>query len=211
MIVDDLLLLQLMLLIRDTSPKTYLVGGCVRDMLMGNTPKDYDIVTTANIEVLNEDCGRFGPNGWSVDYVGQTFGVYVFSKDGRQFDVANFRKDIGGDGRRPQSISIGTLEEDAARRDFTINSIYYDPFNDNYIDPNNGIKDIKDKILRFIGKPHERIKEDYLRVFRFYRFLNKLGFEPDKRSLKACRELFNEAYLNTTPERVRMEIERMSV
>lgn len=207
--INDLLLLQLMMLIRDTSPKTYLVGGCVRDMLLGKTPKDFDIVTTANIPVLHEDSNRFTPNGWAVDYVGQHFGVYVFSKDGRQFDVANFRKDIGGDGRRPSGTLIGTLEEDAARRDFTVNSIYYDPFNDHFIDPNGGIKDLKSKILRFIGKPHERIQEDYLRVFRFYRFLAKLGFEGHPKSLRACREMFNEAYSKTTPERVRMEIERM--
>lgn len=207
--IDDLLLMQLLMLIRDTSPKTYLVGGCVRDMLLGKTPKDYDIVTTANIEVLNEDCDRFRSNGWSVDYVGQHFGVYIFSKDGRQFDVANFRKDIGGDGRRPESTVIGTIEEDAARRDFTVNSIYYEPFSGQYIDPNGGIKDLKAKTLKFIGKPHDRIKEDYLRVFRFYRFLAKLGFEGHSKSLKACREMFNEAYQKTTPERVRMEIERM--
>ena len=206
---EDLLLLQLLMLIRENSPKTYLVGGCVRDMLLGKTPKDYDIVTTANIPVLHEDSNRFAPNGWSVDYVGQHFGVYIFSKNGRQFDVANFRKDVGGDGRRPESTLIGTLEEDAARRDFTVNSIYYDPFNGQYIDPNNGIKDIKSRTLKFIGNPHERIKEDYLRVFRFYRFLAKLGFEGHPKSLKACREMFNEAYRGTTPERVRMEIERI--
>lgn len=207
---DDLLLMQLLMLLRDTSPKTYLVGGCVRDMLLGKTPKDFDIVTTANIPVLHEDCSRFAPNGWSVDYVGQHFGVYIFSKDGRQFDVANFRKDLGGNGRHPIAQFIGaTLEEDAARRDFTVNSIYYEPFSGEYIDPNGGIKDIKAKVLRFIGKPHERIKEDYLRVFRFYRFIAKLGFEGHSKSLKACREMFNEAYLNTTPERVRMEIERI--
>jgi tRNA nucleotidyltransferase/poly(A) polymerase len=206
---DDLLLMQLLLLLNQHSPKTYLVGGCVRDMLLGKTPKDFDIVTTANIPVLHEGKDRFSGNGWSVDYVGQHFGVYIFSKDGRQFDVANFRKDIGGDGRRPESTLIGTLEEDALRRDFTVNSIYYEPFSGQYIDPNGGIKDVKAKILRFIGKPHDRIKEDYLRVFRFYRFLAKLGFEGHPKSLKACREMFNEAYKATTPERVRMEIERI--
>jgi len=208
---DDLLLLQLLMLIRDTSPKTYLVGGCVRDMLIGKTPKDFDIVTTANIPVLHEDCDRFKQNGWKVDYVGQSFGVFIFSKNGRQFDVANFRKDIGGDGRRPDRVEFGTLEEDAARRDFTVNSIYYDPFSGQYIDPNNGIKDIKTKTLRFIGKPQDRIREDYLRVFRFYRFLAKLDFKADEKSLRACREMFNEAYKNTAPERVRVEIERITL
>lgn len=206
---DDLLLLQLLMLLREWNPKTYLVGGCVRDMLLGKTPKDFDIVTTANIPVLHEDLRMFTPNGWSVDYVGESFSVFIFSKNGRQFDVANFRRDIGGDGRRPSSTIIGTLEEDAARRDFTVNSIYYEPFSGQFIDPNGGIKDIQAKVLRFIGKPQERIKEDYLRVFRFYRFLAKLGFEGHPKSLRACREMFNEAYKNTTPERVRMEIERI--
>lgn len=205
---EDILLLQLLMLIGQFGSKTYLVGGCVRDMLLGKTPKDFDIVTSANIPVMHEGKDTF--DGWKVDYVGQHFGVYIFSKNGRQFDVANFRKDLGGDGRHSVAQFLGaTLEDDAARRDFTINSIYYDPFTGEFIDPNKGMDDIKSKTLKFIGKPHERIKEDYLRVFRFYRFLAKLGFDGHPKSLKACREMFNEAYKNTTPERVRMEIERM--
>ena len=112
------------------------------------------------------------------------------------------------DGRRPDEAIIGDINTDAARRDFTVNSIYYDPIHGSFLDPNKGMEDIKTKTLRFIGRPHDRIREDYLRIFRFYRFLSK-GFTPDKKSLKACRELFNEAYLHTTPERVRMEVERM--
>lgn len=205
---DDLLLLQLLMLIGQFGSKTYLVGGCVRDMLLGKTPKDFDIVTSANIPVMHEGKDTF--DGWKVDYVGQHFGVYIFSKNGRQFDVANFRKDLGGDGRHSITQFLGaTLEDDAARRDFTVNSIYYDPFSGSFIDPNGGMRDIKSKTLKFIGNPHDRIKEDYLRVFRFYRFLAKLGFDGHPKSLKACREMFNEAYKNTTPERVRMEIERM--
>lgn len=203
---ENLLLLQLLMFIREASEKTYLVGGCVRDMLLGKTPKDYDIVTTANMEYVRQ---HLSMNGWKVDTVGDHFMVYAVSKDGQQFEVANFRKDVGSDGRRPESVLIGTLEEDAARRDFTVNSIYYDPFSGSFIDPNNGRKDIQDRVLRFIGRPHDRIKEDYLRVFRFYRFLAKLGFEGHPKSLRACREMFNEAYSKTTPERVRMEIERM--
>lgn len=207
--MEDLLLLQIFLLIYDRSPSTYLVGGCVRDMLLGKEPKDYDIVTEANIDILRP---ILVDNGWQVDAVGENFLVYAVSKYHRQFEIANFRKESGfTDGRRPDRVEVGTLEEDAKRRDFTVNSIYYNPISHAFVDPNNGREDIKKRSLKFVGRPHDRIREDYLRVFRFFRFLSKLGFEPDIRSLKACRELFNEAYSKTNPERVRMEIERMSL
>lgn len=207
--MNDLLLLQIFLLVYDTNPNTYLVGGCVRDMLLGKTPKDYDIVTEANIDQLRPVLIE---NGWQVDAVGENFLVYAVSKNHQQFEIANFRKEYGfTDGRRPDHVEVGTLEEDAKRRDFTVNSIYYNPISDTYIDPNNGRKDLQNRILKFVGRPHDRIKEDYLRVFRFFRFLSRLGFRPDNRSLKACREMFNEAYQKTNPERVRMEIERMSL
>lgn len=207
--MDDLLLLQLFLMVYNASSQTYLVGGCVRDMLLGRTPKDYDIVTDADVEALKP---IFLENGWEVNAVGENFLVYAVSKHHQQFEIANFRKENGfTDGRRPDSVSIGTLEEDAARRDFTVNSIYYNPITNTFIDPNNGRKDLLNKTLRFIGQPKDRIKEDYLRVFRFFRFLSKLGFEPEIKSLKACREMFNEAYSKTNPQRVRMEIERMSL
>lgn len=207
--MDDLLLLQIFLLVYDTSSNTYLVGGCVRDMLLGKTPKDYDIVTDANIEQLKP---TLVDNGWKVDAVGENFLVYAVSKNHCQFEIANFRKESGfTDGRRPDHVEVGTLEEDAKRRDFSVNSIYYNPITNTFVDPNNGRKDIQSKTLRFVGRPHDRIREDYLRVFRFFRFLSKLGFQAEIRSLKACRELFNEAYSKTNPERVRMEIERMSL
>lgn len=207
--MEDLLLLQIFLMVYNTNPETYLVGGCVRDMLLGKKPKDYDIVTEASAEQL---WPTLCENGWKVDAVGENFLVHAVSKNHMQFEIANFRKESGfTDGRRPDKVEIGTLGEDALRRDFTVNSIYYNPVTDVFIDPNNGRKDIQSRTLKFVGKPHDRIKEDYLRVFRFFRFLSKLGFEPDVRSLKACREMFNEAYSKTNPERVRMEIERMSL
>lgn len=207
--INNLALLEIMLILRNASPNTYLVGGCVRDMLLGKTPKDFDIVTDAIVTSLLTD---FTNSGWEVKGVGDHFMVYVASKNGNMFEIANFRKESGfTDGRRPDYVEIGTLEEDAARRDFTVNSIYYDPFSGSFIDPNNGMKDIKSKMLKFIGNPNDRIREDYLRIFRFYRFLSKLGFEGHPKSLRACREMFREAYQKTTPERVRMEIERMSL
>lgn len=199
-------LLQLFMILRTYSQNNYLVGGCVRDSLIGRDPKDFDIVTDVHMDTIE---AAFIENGWTVDSVGKQFLVMFVSKNEEQFEIANFRKDVGfSDGRRPDEAIIGDMATDAARRDFTVNSIYYDPFTGSYSDPNKGIEDAKERILRFIGRPHDRIKEDYLRIFRFYRFLSK-GFTPDKRSLKACRELFNEAYGQTTPERVRMEVERM--
>lgn len=207
-------LFQLFSLVYNQCSETYLVGGCVRDMLLGKTPKDYDIVTAGPIENLKPVLEE---NGWEVKGVGDTFLVYVVSKsypDGTaMYEIANFRKESKtSDGRRPDSVEIGTIEDDAARRDFTVNSLYYNPLlrGDRIRDFNGGMKDLFDRKLKFIGKPKERIQEDYLRVYRFFRFIGTLKFNPDKRSLSACREYFTEATNNTTPERIRQELERLA-
>ncbi len=201
-------LLELFMLLKN-EPKstTLLVGGCVRDIFMGKIPHDYDVVTDVTMDRIEK---VFCEEGWKVKSSGKQFLVLNVYKDGRGYEIANFRKESGFvDGRRPLVCEIGTIEEDCRRRDFTVNGLYYDPFADELIDLVGGEQDTKDKVLRFIGNPHERIKEDYLRVFRFYRFLLK-GFTADKKSLKACRELFREAYMKTTPERVRVELEKMT-
>lgn len=198
-------LLQIFSILKAYSECNYLVGGCVRDHLLGIEPKDYDIVTDVHMDIIEKE---FAENGWTVDAVGKQFLVMFISKNGEQFEIANYRKDVGfSDGRRPDQALIGNLSSDAARRDFTVNSIYYDPYDECYVDPNRGIKDVENRILRFIGKPQDRIREDYLRIYRFYRFLSK-GFTPDKRSLRACRQLFAEAHRQMTPERARIEIEK---
>jgi len=200
-------LLQAFLLLRNESDEVYLVGGAVRDYLLGKDPKDFDISTDIHMDKIEE---IFKENDWKVDATGKEFLVMFVSKNNEQFEIANFRKDGHyNDGRRPETVEIGTLEEDANRRDFTVNAIYYNPFSGEFKYPiENSKKDIKNQILRFIGRPKDRIQEDYLRIFRYYRFLTK-GFKPDKISLKACRQYFNEAYFKTTAERVRNEIERM--
>lgn len=190
------------------SGNNYLVGGCVRDSFLGLPIKDYDIVTDVHMDISSPE---FEKNGFKVKECGEAFLVLNISKDGEQWEIANFRKDnVSLDGRRPTSVEIGTLNEDAHRRDFTINAIYEQPSTGEILDPTGkGLSDIKNKTLRFIGNPKERIKEDYLRVFRFYRFLATKNLSPDPKSLKACRGLFNEAYEKTTPERVRLELERL--
>ena len=170
-------LLQIFMILRGFSQNNYLVGGCVRDSLIGREPKDFDIVTDVHMDTIE---AAFIDNGWTVDSVGKHFLVLFSSKNGVQYEIANFRKDVGfSDGRRPDEAIIGDLTTDAARRDFTVNSIYYDPINGSYLDPNKGMKDAEERILRFIGKPQDRIREDYLRIFRFYRFLSK-GFTPQE-------------------------------
>lgn len=200
-------LLQIFMVLKNRSTNSYLVGGCVRDYLLHKEPKDFDIVTDIPYNVLEKD---FEAAGWKVNATGKAFLVLSISKNGRQYEIANFRKDgVYKDGRRPESVEIGTIEEDAARRDFTINALYYSLDTYEYTDPTGkGKKDIDNKVLRFIGRPQDRIKEDFLRVFRFYRFAAK-GFKPDPKSLRAVREYFTEAYPNITPERVRGELEKM--
>lgn len=200
-------LLQIFMILKNRTPNSYLVGGCVRDYLLHVEPKDFDIVTEIPYNVLEQD---FKNAGWKVSTNGKAFLVLNIAKNGRQYEIANFRKDgLYKDGRRPETVEIGTIEEDAARRDFTINALYFDVNTFETTDPTGkGKQDIEKRILRFIGKPEERIKEDYLRIFRFYRFAAK-GFRPDPKSLRAVREHFNEAYPNITAERVRSELEKM--
>lgn len=189
--------------------KSYVVGGAIRDMLIGKKAKDFDIVTNVPIDYSK---AAFETAGWVVNETGKVFLVLSITKDGKQYEVANFRKDgVYLDGRRPEKVEVGTIEEDAQRRDFTINALYYNYGTGELLDPTGlGFNDIKLRVLRFIGKPKDRIQEDYLRIFRYYRFLAR-GFMPDPKSLRACREYFNEGYPKVTPDRVREEIEKMSL
>jgi poly(A) polymerase len=150
-------------------------GGCVRDRLLGLPVKDYDIATDARPEVVQ----RLFENTVAV---GAQFGVIMVIIDGDPFEVATFRADAPYvDGRRPSSVSFGTLEEDAKRRDFTIGGMYYDPFEDRLIDTVHGMRDLRAGIIRAIGNPYERFQEDHLRVMRAARFAARLNFtiEPD--------------------------------
>lgn len=196
-------------LLSEHSDNNYLVGGCVRDEFLDIEPKDYDIVTDIHMDITKP---LFEKHGWSVKECGEAFLVLNISKDGEQYEIANFRKEgVYLDGRRPTKVEIGTLEEDAMRRDFHINALYENPRTKQILDPTGkGLYDMKNRVLRFIGNPKDRIKEDYLRVFRFYRFLTCKHLDPDPKSLKACRQFFDEAYKKTTPERVRLELEKMT-
>jgi uncharacterized protein YutE (UPF0331/DUF86 family) len=186
---------------------TKMVGGSVRDILLNKSPKDFDFVTDASYNEVTEELTK---HGYTIKETGKHFLVMIASKNGWDFEISNFRKDgTYSDGRHPEAVMIGDIYDDAFRRDFTVNALYLDVKTFNLQDPTGqGLDDFQERTLKFVGKPKERIKEDYLRCFRFYRFLDK-GFEPDPVSLSAVREIFSEAIAKTSPERIRVEIERM--
>lgn len=158
----------------------YLVGGCVRDKLLGKQPKDFDVATDAHPDQLT----KMFP---TVKLAGAHFAVVIV--DG--VEIATFRSDGDyGDGRRPDKVEYEkSFREDAARRDFTCNAMAMDPFTGHILDYYGGEKDIKDKILRAVGDPYKRFAEDHLRMLRAVRFAAKLGFTIDPDTLAAMKGL----------------------
>lgn len=147
-----------------------LAGGCVRDMLLGRRAKDYDVATDAK----PEDVMRLFRRTLKV---GAKFGVVIVLIENRQVEVATFRSESGyTDGRHPDKVQFAGAAEDASRRDFTINGMFYDPLGGEVIDYVGGQADLQDKIVRTIGWPQERFGEDYLRMLRAVRFSTQLGF-----------------------------------
>jgi hypothetical protein len=184
-----------------------LVGGCVRDSIIGKKPKDFDLVSKLPYDVL---VSVFKDNGFETIESGKQFLVLSVKKNDEIFEIANFRKDsLTSDGRRPDSVEIGNIFDDAQRRDFTVNALYFNLSSRKLLDPTgDGFEDILSKTLKFVGKPQDRIKEDSLRGIRFYRFISK-GFTPDPKSLRAVRERFNDIINTTDSERIRAEIEKI--
>ena len=185
---------------------SYIVGGFVRDSILGLKSKDVDFVTDIDYDLLTV---IFRENDFTVDEVGKKYLVLLVTTNHESFEITNFRKDgIYLDGRRPEDVLIGTPEEDARRRDFTCNSLYFDVKTGIIHDfLGTAIEDCENKVLKFIGNPNDRLKEDYLRGWRFYRFIDK-GFTPDKKSLRAVRENFGKI-CSVAPERIINEIERI--
>lgn len=153
-----------------------LVGGCVRDSLLGLIPKDYDLVTNLLPDEIEDLLEAYNIPS---DSIGKAFGIIFATIDQNCVEIATYRNDI--DGSRNTRISFSNRDEDAARRDFTINQIYYDLRSNQIIDKFGGMKDLNDKILRCVGDANKRFEEDQLRVYRAYRFANKykLSFDND--------------------------------
>jgi len=168
--------------LQDKGFETYIAGGAVRDLYLGNSTHDIDIATSAKPEEVKKLFGTSREQGMA-------FGIVVLKETGFEFEVATFRNDIGiADHRRPKKVEFTTAENDARRRDFTINALFYDPIKERIIDYVGGIADLKNKLVRFVGLPGLRIDEDYLRMLRAVRFTHRLGFALDFESAMAIKK-----------------------
>jgi len=169
--------------LRQDGFEAYLAGGCVRDMLLGKAPQDYDITTSAKAEEIQ----RIFSDTLAV---GAQFGVILVRLEGESFEVASFRFDGPYlDGRHPSQVRYGSLEEDIERRDFTINGMIYDPIEDRVIDLVDGRSDLARRIIRAIGNPMDRFEEDRLRMIRAVRFAASLNFAIEPSTLAAIQRL----------------------
>ncbi len=169
-------------LFKQNGKRLYIVGGWVRDHLMGKSPHDIDLATDS----LPDETLDFLGDKYSVDLVGKAFGVIILKVGGEDVEIASFRTD--GDGRKPE-VTLGvTIEEDVSRRDLTISALFYDIENDNIVDLVGGINDINNKVIRMVGDPLDRISEDQLRVLRVARFASRYDFEIDDNTAKAIQK-----------------------
>jgi tRNA nucleotidyltransferase (CCA-adding enzyme) len=166
--------------------KAFIVGGAVRDKILGKEPKDFDICTSAK-EAQIKACFPELP---SIG-VGESFGIVILhdKETNEDFEIATFRQDGESvDHRRPSEIKFcSNIETDLSRRDFNFNAIAWDPIKDEFIDPFDGKQDIQNKIISFVGNPEDRINEDHLRILRAFRFQAKLGFDFSENTFEALK------------------------
>lgn len=180
--------------------ESYIVGGSVRDILLGKEPNDFDIATNAK----PEDIENIFQDNKTID-IGKEFGTIKILLDKEEVEVTTFRTEGNYlDGRRPEWVKfVPAIEDDLSRRDFTINAIAYNK-KTGIVDPFNGVKDLEKKIIRSVGNPKERFKEDYLRILRAVRFSTVLDFEIEKETLKAAEE-YGSNISNVSMERINQE------
>lgn len=182
----------------------YFAGGWVRDLLLGHPSDDIDIATDAPPYVVLDLFPR-------TIRVGVAFGVVIVDIDGHQFEVATFRKDVSySNGRKPDKVEMSSPEEDAKRRDFTINGMFYDPIKDEIFDYVGGRQDLKLGIIRAIGDPDERFREDRLRMIRAVRFATRFGFTIEPDTQEGIKENHDTLFPAVAIERVWHELKKMS-
>jgi len=189
--------------LRAAGHQAYLVGGCVRDLLLGRAPKDFDVATDARPDRVSELFER-------SEQVGAHFGVVLVRENVAQVEVATFRSDASySDGRRPDAVHFeDDPRQDAMRRDFTINALLLDPDSNEVLDFTGGREDLLRRVIRAIGDPEERFQEDHLRLIRAVRFAARLGFEIEPGTMAALQRLHG-LILKVSPERVRDELTRI--
>lgn len=183
--------------------KAYIVGGCVRDLLLNLEPKDWDITTDAHPDFVQKMFEKTYPTGLQ-------HGTVTVSMNEEHFEVTTFR--VEGkyiDGRRPTEVEfVSKVEDDLGRRDLTINAIAYDPLTNILIDPHNGIKDLEDKIIRCVGSAIDRLTEDGLRIMRAARFSSRFNYKVDHRTAKAMRAAKDTLKL-VSKERIADELKKL--
>ncbi len=190
-------------LLQKAGHETYYAGGCVRDQLLGIEAKDFDIATSARPEDVQHLFPRV------TDLTGKCFGVVRVLFGDQSYEVATFRQDGDyKDGRHPESVRFATAAEDAQRRDFTVNGLFYDPVEERLIDYVGGEADLRAGIIRAIGTPADRFAEDHLRLLRAIRFAAKLLFKIESVTWAAIQA---DAYKikSISAERVRDELNRI--
>ena len=185
--------------------KAYIVGGAVRDLWLGLEPKDYDVVSEASVEEIEQLFPK-------TIAVGKQFGIMVVLTDGGPVEVARFRADGAyTDNRHPDEVKFADPEADARRRDFTINALFYDPSREKVIDYVGGLKDLEAKRLTCVGEASKRFEEDALRMLRAIRFHTQLGprkFTLDPQLIGSIRPLVDRIK-NVSKERITQEMERV--
>ena len=191
--------------LRQASHQAYLVGGCVRDLVLGREPADYDVATDATPDQVM----RIFPRSYAV---GAQFGVVLVPADDQAstIEVATFRSDIGySDGRHPDQVRYtSSPQEDVQRRDFTINGLLYDPLADKVLDYVGGLADLRRGVLRTIGEPEHRFHEDKLRMLRAVRFAARFGYGIEAGTFSALQRLAPQIG-QVSCERIREELSKM--
>ena len=186
---------------KSAGKQLYVVGGAVRDVLLGKTPKDYDLATDAIPDKVIQILQRQGQ--LRLDLTGESFGVVrVKTPEGGEYEIATFREDIGK-GRRPDSVKFTTIEDDVNRRDLTINALFYDMDTNEVVDYVGGISDIENGVIKAVGNPTERFNEDPLRILRAVRFAGRMGSDLDPETKQAI--LDDNTLSEVSPERIRDE------
>ena len=201
--------------------ETYIVGGAVRDLLLGRPPKDYDISTAATPQEIRNVFGRR-----AARIIGKRFRLVHLMCDGDIIEISTFRRRPASTGAVPDKLSargfvpdkmlfedndFGTSKEDAFRRDFTVNALFYDPVADKLIDYTGmGLADIQDQVVRIIGDGHERFEEDPVRLLRALKLVGQYGFKLAPETEKALRDSIQLIQL-AAPSRMALELEKILI
>lgn len=192
-------------LFQKNGKELYIVGGAVRDALLGKKPKDFDLATDAFPEEVVKIVQSAGYS--TIGEVGQQFGVVIVQipSDKNGVEIATFREDIGA-GRRPDAVKYSTIDKDVLRRDLTINALFYDIGRKEVVDLVGGIQDIQDQKIRTVGVAADRFAEDPLRKLRALRFAGRTGSKLEKETADAI--LTDPSLEGVSPERIRDEFKK---